>query len=73
MSNALFRQPEVPTTVVDVEKARYVAGTLALLMDVVQNDVVLATVLRQARNEVVSLIPTKPVAVQKKKIVRKAA
>jgi hypothetical protein len=73
MSIALHRPAETSSPVVDVEKARYVAGTLSLLIDVIQSDPILATVLRQARNEVASLIPAKPAVIQKKRIVRRAA
>lgn len=73
MSIALFSAPQNTTPVVDVEKARYVAGTLALLMDVVGNEGVLGMVLRQARNEVVSLIPDQKPVITRKKIIRRAA
>jgi hypothetical protein len=74
MSTPLLHQASnVSSSVVDAEKARYVAGTLALLIDVVHADPILTTVLRQARNEVVSLIPSPKAVVQNKRIVRRAA
>ncbi|MBY0588517.1 hypothetical protein K2X85_15180 [bacterium] len=73
MSTATSHTSPLVAPVVDVEKARYVAGTLSLLIDVVQDDRVLATILRQARNELVSLIPSPKQITAKKKIVRQAA